>query len=297
MRSTTDGGTAGSPDGYGDYGNKGPTVVEPGAIHAWFSRFRVYRLDEHRSARMRERSRSPERPGHDGYLQTFEDLDRESRERLADSFLTGCAARKEARLQDLNAAVCLLYGKAMENMCTSWKQFDAVGALMETQKREFLEGGGKPVGTRWVFTIKNDLLRATRPGLGISAKARLVFRGCQERTTIRPGSPMPSLLAFHLLRSFTASARWAIRRAGASNAYLLAGGTERMLVLRPQAPLPPGVQRGDLIMAKGSIYATRDAGRVFWLHLRGLFFRRWLERARPSRPSSITPTTAGCWAS
>lgn len=56
------------------------------------------RLDGHRGEGARERSRSPDRHGHDGYLQTLQELDRENRQRLADAFLTGRASRQEGRL-------------------------------------------------------------------------------------------------------------------------------------------------------------------------------------------------------
>ena len=207
----------------------------------------------------------------ENYATTLRDLEDENRRALAEAFLTGRAARKEIKLNELDNEERKLYDKAMEKEWLSWMHFDAVEKLTEEQKLAFYKSGTKSVGTRWVFTDKNDLLRATQPGLGISAKARLVVQGCQERTdTIRSDSPAASLEAFHVLCSIASSFGWKITKADASNAYLQAGGIERVLILRPPAPLPPGVDQLDLLRAKGSIYGTRDAGRAFWLYLRAI---------------------------
>ena len=226
------------------------------------------RLDGHPTWKgPRKRSRSPRREREE-YYQTLESLEMENRAELAEAFLTGRATRKEIQLQDLNKTDRALYDKAIEKEWNSWMHFDAVEKLTEDQKRLFLKSGGKAVGTRWVFTDKNDLLRANDPTLGISAKARLVVQGCQERSSnIRSDSPTASLLAFHLLCSYVSTMQWLMRKADASNAYLQAGGIDRILVLRAPYPAPPGIGHGDLLRAKGSIYGTRDAGRAFWLHL------------------------------
>ena len=207
----------------------------------------------------------------ENYATTLRDLEDENRRALAEAFLTGRATRKEVKLHELGKEERKLYDKAMEKEWLSWMHFDAVEKLTEKQKLAFYKSGTKSVGTRWVFTDKNDLLRATQPGLGISAKARLVVQGCQERTdNIRSDSPTASLEAFHVLCSIASSFGWKITKADASNAYLQAGGIERVLILRPPAPLPPGVDQLDLLRAKGSIYGTRDAGRAFWLYLRAI---------------------------
>lgn len=108
--------------------------------------------------------------------------------------------------------------------------------------------------------------------LGISAKARLVEQGCRERNSIRSDSPRASLRAFRILCSYPASMTRAIHEADASNAYLQAGGIGHMLALKLPKPLLPGVLRGELLRARWSIYGTRDAGRCFCLHLRGILY-------------------------
>lgn len=75
---------------------------------------------------------------------------------------------------------------------------------------------------------RNGLVRAAQPVLGVSAKARLVVQGYQDRTTIHSDCTAASLLAFHILCSYTAGANLAISAADASNSHLQAGGIERI---------------------------------------------------------------------
>ena len=131
---------------------------------------------------------------------TLETLESETRSYIAEAFLTGRAAKKEIKLGNLTPAERKLYDKAMAKEWNSWMHFDAVEKLTPEQKDMFLKSGAKPVGTRWVFTDKNEALRVLDKLLAISAKARLVVQGCQERgDNIRSDSPTASRLSFHIL--------------------------------------------------------------------------------------------------
>ena len=62
-------------------------------------------------------------------------------------------------------------------------------------------------------------MSATKPGLPLKAKDRLVVRGdTEDPTGIRSDAPTSSLLAFHVLCSVAASRRWKVYGADAANA-------------------------------------------------------------------------------
>ena len=53
----------------------------------------------------------------------------------------------------------------------------------------------------------------------------------------------------------------------AQSAYLQSDGIERLLLLRmPHKNPPPGTKPGQVFVATGSIYGTRDAGRAWYEH-------------------------------
>jgi hypothetical protein len=104
----------------------------------------------------------------ESFRATLKDLESENRHALAEAFLTGRAARKEIKLHELGYEEHKLYEKAMEKEWLSWMHFDAVEKLTDEQKETFYKSETKSVGTRWVFTDKNDSLRATQPSIGIS---------------------------------------------------------------------------------------------------------------------------------
>ena len=117
----------------------------------------------------------------------------------------------------------------------------------------------KIVGTRWVLTPKEP-----------DFKARLVVQGCQEDPSMmRTDSPTGSRDSFFLVLSCAAQEHWSCGSADAASAYLQAGGIERLLLLMmPKRQPPPGCEPGEVRVARGSIYGTRDAGRSWYQHLR-----------------------------
>ena len=118
----------------------------------------------------------------------------------------------------------------------------------------------KLVGTRWVLTRKDR-----------DFKARLVVQGCQEDpTTMRTGSPTGSRDSFFLVLSCAAQEHGNCGSADAASAYLQAGGIERLLLLMmPKQQPPPGCEPGEVRVARGSIYGTRDDGRSWYQYFRG----------------------------
>ena len=58
----------------------------------------------------------------------------------------------------------------------------------------------------------------------------------------------------------------------AQSAYLQSDGIERLLLLRmPHKNPPPGAKPGQVFVATGSIYGTRDAGRAWNEHSKKVF--------------------------
>ena len=115
------------------------------------------------------------------------------------------------------------------------------------------------VGTRWVLTPKEP-----------DFKARLVVQGFQEDPSMmRTDSPTGSRDSFFLVLSCAAQEHWNCVSADAASAYLQAGGIERLLLLMMlKRQPPPGCEPGEVRVARGSIYGTRDAGCSWYQLLR-----------------------------
>ena len=79
---------------------------------------------------------------------------------------------------------------------------------------------------------------------------------------MRTDSPSGSRDSFFLVLSCAAQERWSCSSADAASAYLQAGGIKRLLLLKmPRQQPPPGCEPGEVRVARGSIYGTRDASR------------------------------------
>jgi hypothetical protein len=196
-----------------------------------------------------------------------------------EAMLVGRAARSEINLRDLQPREKALFAEAMAKEWKSWMDFNAVDVLTPEEVAK-LPPGTKVIGTRWVHTDKNAKLRtSSTTHIPMAAKSRLVVQGCQEDDSeIRSDSPTASLLAFNLICAVAVLKKWAITAADASTAYLQSSGINRLLLLRAPRPPPPGLEPGQLMRAKGSIYGTKDAGRSWWLLLRStLISLGWVE--------------------
>ena len=77
------------------------------------------------------------------------------------------------------------------------------------------------------------------------------------------------MTVFFLALSCAAREHWSCGSADAASAYLQAGGIERLLLLlMPKRHPPRGCEPGEVRVARGSIYGTRDAGRSWYQHFR-----------------------------
>ena len=77
---------------------------------------------------------------------------------------------------------------------------------------------------------------------------------------MRTDSPTGSRDSFFLVLSCTAQEHWSCGSADAASAHLQAGGIERLLLLMmPKRQPPPGCEPGEVRVARGTIYGTRDA--------------------------------------
>ena len=67
--------------------------------------------------------------------------------------------------------------------------------------------------------------------------------------------------------SAAAQSGWGCSVFDAQSAYLQSDGIERLLLLRMPHNNPPlGTKPGQVFVATGSIYGTRDAGRAWYEH-------------------------------
>ena len=81
----------------------------------------------------------------------------------------------------------------------------------------------------------------------------------------------------------------------AKTAYLQPGAVgkvfNRILMLRlPKAFPPPGKRPGQVVMANGAIYGTKDAGRHWYLYLRAVLLDHGMTESRLEKgPLQLVP--------
>ena len=141
-----------------------------------------------------------------------------------------------------------------------WNEFGVTKFLSKKQLNDTMKRNPdqKIVGTRWVFMEK---VIQGKPDY----KARLVVQGCQEdKDYIRTHAPTGSRDAFFMTLSAAAQDGWNYNVFDAQSAYFQSDGIERLL-LQHKNP-PPGTKPGQVFVATGSIYGTRDAGRAWYEH-------------------------------
>ena len=102
-----------------------------------------------------------------------------------------------------------------------------------------------------------------------AATARLVVKGCQENLKdVRADAPTGSRDAMMLVIAFGSQLDWSLYQLDVDSAYLQSEGLGSALLLRMPKPAPQGHKPGDIMVATGTIYGTKDAGRKKYLHLR-----------------------------
>ena len=181
----------------------------------------------------------------------------------ADVLLTRRAANKEVQYDALVKSQQVRVDAAMVREWDKWNEFGVTKFLSKKQLNDIMKRNPdqKIVGTRWVFTEKTI---QGKPDY----KARLVVQGCQEdKGYIRTDAPTGSRDAFFMTLSAAAQSGWDYSVFDAQSAYLQSDGIKRLLLLRmPHKNPPPGTKPGQVFVATGSIYGTRDAGRAWYEH-------------------------------
>ena len=173
--------------------------------------------------------------------------------------LVGKARSKEVAWKSLNTFVRQRFIKAMAKEWSKWEQYKATIPCPADQLKKYPDDL-KIIGTRWVLSYKSNG----------DPKARLVVQGCQERGLgLRADAPTGSKDAMMLVVAFGSQQGWSLQQFDAENAYLQSEGLDRSLLLRlPTDAPPPGRPAGEIRVATGAIYGTKDAGRKWYLHLK-----------------------------
>ena len=181
----------------------------------------------------------------------------------ADVLLTHQAANKEVQYDALVKSQQVRVDASMVREWDKWNEFRVTKVLSKKQLNDIMKRNPdqKIVGTRWVFTEKTI---QGKPDY----KARLVVQGCQEdKGHIRTDAPTGSRDAFFMTLSASAQSGWDYSVFDAQSAYLQSDGIKRLLLLRMPHNNPPlGTKPGQVFVATGSIYGTRDAGRAWYEH-------------------------------
>ena len=154
-----------------------------------------------------------------------------------------------------------------------WKKFLAAQIVAGGELQELLKDGHKPVPTQWIDTDKNEHLKREGKHHEILHKSRLVARGDLEQShdEIRTDSPTVETEALNIILAWTASFSLKIRSIDITNAYFHGEKMDRLMLLRlPKGGLPDDeIPEGAMMLARVPIYGTKDAGRRFWLKLKG----------------------------
>ena len=118
------------------------------------------------------------------------------------------------------------------------------------------------VPTQWVDIDKNEHLR--RPGgpqVAPQYKSRMVVRGdMEEALGIRTDSPTCELEGLRLIISFAAGTKRKLKCADITSAYFQGQELDRPMFLRLATDGLDGVPDGGGLIARMSVYGTRDAG-------------------------------------
>ena len=177
---------------------------------------------------------------------------------------------RELRRADMSAADWAKFEAAIQKEWSAWLRHQAVTVVTPEQAAKV--DRNLIIGSRFVFTDKNEILRADQPDLDLAAKARLVVRGFEENELgkFRRDAPTGSQLAQHLICQIAASKRWHLESADVEAAYFQGQRMTREVYIRPPKTGLPGVPPGSLLRPNKHIYGFTDAARAWWLQLQGL---------------------------
>ena len=174
-----------------------------------------------------------------------------------DVYLVGTSRSKEVDLKKISDREMTQATASMKKEWGVYNEFSAVKAISQRELDELLKMAPAPqiVDTRWVVTRKDG-----------GFKSRLVAIGCQEpKYAIRNDPPTGSHLMIMITLAFSAQPGWRLRALDARSAYLQNDNISRLLLLcMPHDHPPPGCLHSQIMVALGSIYGTRAAGRGFY---------------------------------
>ncbi|CAE8678310.1 unnamed protein product [Polarella glacialis] len=122
------------------------------------------------------------------------------------------------------------------------------------------------VPMRWVRTNKNQGL----VDADWLAKSRLVVQGFKDRTLglYRRDAPTASAQAEAMVLQVTASLHFVAFFKDVKNAYFSGLGLQRRVLLKQPRGGLPGLDPGQLLLAKKAIYGFAEAARMYWLAFR-----------------------------
>ena len=165
-----------------------------------------------------------------------------------------------AKADDKTKAGLLITRKKEWN---NWKQFGAVDIIPPEEVQSFLDAnpGIEILPMRWLDIDKAEI------GEEEALKSRIVVRGdLESNNSLRTDSPTASQLFLNLIIAYAASLGLQLRAGGISAAFLQGTAIQRLLAMWPPKDGIPddAVKPGSLLVAKKSVYGTRDAPRGFW---------------------------------
>ena len=157
----------------------------------------------------------------------------------------------------------------------NWMQFTAVDVIPPDDVDQFKENhpDAEILPSRWVDTNKAE------EGEEDKFKSRLVVRGdLEENKGVRTDSPTASQLFINLIICWAAALGAPLRAGDISAAFLQGAWITRLLAITlPKGGIPdPAVKPGSLLVARKSVYGTRDAPRGFWKALHDVLLSKGL---------------------
>ena len=180
-----------------------------------------------------------------------------------DVYLVGSSRSKEVDLGTLTNREMIHVEASLQKERGADNEFKAVKGLTQVELDDILRESPETqiVDTRWVVARKDG-----------GFKSRLVAIGCQEpKYRMRTDSPTGSHLMIMITLAFAAQPGWRLRALDARPPYVQSDNIIRLLLLRmPRQHPPPGCLPEQIMVALGSIWGTRDAGRGFDLHAQRL---------------------------
>ena len=117
------------------------------------------------------------------------------------------------------------------------------------------------LASRWLFTDKNEVLRAADPSLGVRARARDLGTTNAPRTD----APTADVMGVNMLAMIAAAKRWKIMGSDVSTAFLRGVENTRNLFARMPRVMPPDspFRAGEVVHLTKGVFrrrAARDRG-------------------------------------